>query len=141
MDETHKLGAIVAPICWLIALIGGLILYFALDKDIRSAWTFSYVLGIFVGLLNLGLMVKGSKHTMKAAQNDEDSHPVKINMIYFMLRLLVIVAIFAMVIVNQFVTDVEAPQFNVWSTLIGYCLTKVVLVSVMLILKGKVRNE
>lgn len=139
MDETHKLGAIVAPICWLVALVGALILYFTLDKDIRSAWAFSYVLGILVGLLNLGLIVKGSKHTIDIGKRDGE-HPVKVNMIYFMLRTLVVVAIFTMVIFDQYVTNIEAPKFNVWSTLIGYAVSKIVLLAVMLILKGKVKE-
>ena len=40
MDETHKLAAIVAPISWICGLIGWLILFFTLNKSIRSAWSY-----------------------------------------------------------------------------------------------------
>ncbi len=142
MDENHKIAAIVAPICWLLGSIGGLILFFTLNKDIRSAWTFSYVLGLLVGLLTMGISVKGATKVSKMAEDeDEAGSPIKINMLYFLFRILLLAAIFTMVIVNQFVTNVENPDFNVWATLIGYILTKIVLLAVMLILKGKVKDN
>lgn len=140
MDETHKLAAIVAPISWLVGLAGWLILFFSLNKDIRSAWSLSYVLGILTALLNLGLMVKGSKHVADKA-TDPYAHPVKINMLYYILRILLFSAIFAMVILDQFVYNADSPKFNVWATLIGYSIVKVILIIVYLVLKGKVRNE
>ena len=42
MDETHKLAAIVAPISWICGLIGWLILFFTLNKSIRSACYWYY---------------------------------------------------------------------------------------------------
>lgn len=140
MDETHKLAAIVAPISWIIGLAGWLILFFALGKDIRSAWSMSYVLGILTALLNLGLMVKGSKH-IKDKATDPYSHPVRINVIYYLFRILLFAAIFAMVIFDQFVYNADSPKFNVWATLIGYSIVKIILIIVYLVLKGKVRNE
>ncbi len=140
MDETHKLAAIVAPISWIVGLVGWLILYFALDKSIRGAWSLSFVLGILTALLNLGLMVKGSKHIVDKAC-DPYAHPVKVNMIYYLLRILLFAAIFAMVIFDQFVYNIDSPKFNVWATLIGYSSVKIILIIVYLVMKGKVRNE
>lgn len=140
MDETHKLAAIVAPISWICALIGWLILFFALNKSCRSAWSSSYVIGIMTGLLNLGLMVKGSKHIQKNALNPYNSS-VKVNVIYYILRVILFAAIFAMVITDQYIFNNEAPKFNVWATLIGYSIVKIVLLTVVLLMKGKVKNE
>ena len=93
MDETHKLAAIVAPISWICGLIGWLILFFTLNKSIRSAWSISYVIGIMTALLNLGLMVKGSKHIQKNALNPYNKS-VKVNVLYYILRIILFTAIY-----------------------------------------------
>lgn len=140
MDETHKLAAIVAPISWICGLIGWLILFFTLNKSIRSAWSISYVIGIMTALLNLGLMVKGSKHIQKNALNPYNKS-VKVNILYYILRIILFTAIFAMIITDQYIFNSEAPKFNVWATLIGYSLVKIILLTVVLVMKGKVKNE
>ena len=139
MDETHKLAAIVAPISWICGLIGFLILFFALDKSIRSAWSLSYVLGVLTALLNLGLLVKGSKHIQKNASNPYNNS-VKITVLYYIFRILIFAGIFSMVITDQFVFNPDTPKFNVWATLIGYSIVKIVLLTVVLIMKGKVKE-
>lgn len=140
MDETHKLAAIVAPICWLLTILGAIILFFTLNKDIRQAWTISYILGTQLGLINLGFMVKGARHMLNEV-NTYDGKPVKANLMYLFFRILVFTAIFSMVIVDQFIMNSDSPKFNVWSTLIGYVLVKVILITTMLIMKGKVKTN
>lgn len=140
MDETHKLAAIVAPISWIFGLIGWLILYFALDDSISSAWSLSYVLGIVTSLLNLGLMVKASKHISNPNSNPY-AKPVRINILYYIARIILIIAIFTMVILDQLVFNVSNPKFNIWATLIGYLVVKIILIVVVLVLKGKVKKE
>lgn len=141
MNESQKLAAIVAPVCWILGLIGGLVLYFALGDNINKQWSFGYVLGILVSLLNLGFMVKGSKRLLKEVDKEERGKPLRINMMYFFFRVLIFVAIFAMVIVDQFILNPDSPKFNVWATLIGYSTVKIVLLIVSLILKGRVKEN
>lgn len=140
MDETHKLAAIVAPISWIFGLIGWLILYFALPKSINSAWALSYILGIVTALLNLGLMVKGSKHISKPNINPY-AKPVRINILYYIARVVLFTVIFAMVILDQLVFNASNPKFNIWATLIGYSVVKIILLLVVLVLKGKVKKD
>ena len=42
---------------------------------------------------------------------------------------------------DQFVSNVSDPKFNVWATLIGYSVVKIVLIIVSLIKKGRVNKN
>ena len=133
MKETHKISIIVVPISWALALIGGLTLYFAVSK----AWSISFVLGVATALMNLGFTVKGGKQMLSEIERKELGKPLRRNMIYFIFRVLVFIAVFGVVINEQFIANPENPGFNVYATLIGYVLVKLVLIVVSVIMKGR----
>lgn len=141
MDEIHKVGAITSVSCWILGLIGGLIMYFTINSANRSAWVTSYVLGLCLGLLTMGIMIKGARKASKIASSDDGESPTSTNIIYIFLRLLVVAAILAVVVFDQFIFSKDNPKFNIWATLIGYLLTKIALVVAYLIVKGKVKKE
>ena len=137
MDEFHKVGIIVIPISWMIGLLGALALYFCLNDDINSIWTTSYVLGILTGLMNFGLTFLGGKGFQKALTSPNSS-PIKTTVLSYFLRLLVASGVFLAVVFNQLG---DSPRFNVIPTLIGFSVTKVVWLIVMVVRKGKVTTE
>ena len=137
MNETQKIAIIVTPICWIIGLITGLILYFA----VSSVWALSCALGLLTGLMNLSFTVRGSKKMLDEIEREELGRPVRRNMLYFAFRLIMFIAVFGVVINDQFVINVSDPKFNVWATLIGYSVVKIVLITVSLIKKGKVNKD
>ena len=137
MNETQKIAIIVTPVCWIIGLVTGLILYFA----VSSVWALSFALGLLTGLMNLSFTVRGSKKMLDEIEREELGRPVRRNMLYFAFRLIMFIAVFGVVINDQFVTNVSDPKFNVWATLIGYSVVKIVLITVSLIKKGKVKND
>lgn len=139
MDLKHKVAAITALVCWGLAIIVGIIIHFT----VGATWTLSFFLGFLTGLMTMGISIRGASRVAKKAldEDEDDVHPVKTNALYFLLRILLLVAIFAMVIFNQFVSNPDNPKFNVWASLIGYGMTKVVLIVVMLIMKGEVKES
>lgn len=137
MNETQKIAIIVTPVCWVIGLVTGLILYFT----VSGVWALSFALGLLTGLMNLSFTVRGSKKMLDEIEREELGRPVRRNMLYFAFRLIMFIAVFGVVINDQFVTNVSDPKFNVWATLIGYSVVKIVLITVSLIKKGKVKND
>lgn len=137
MNETQKISIIVTPVCWAIGLIVGLILYFT----VSSVWALSFALGLLTALMNLSFTVRGSKKMLDEIEREELGRPVRRNMMYFAFRLLLFVLVFGVVINDQFVSNVSDPKFNVWATLIGYSVVKVVLIVVSLIKKGRVNKD
>lgn len=137
MNETQKISIIVTPICWAIGLIAGLILYFT----ISSVWALSFVLGLLTALMNLSFTVRGSKKMLDEIEREELGRPVRRNMMYFAFRVILFILVFGVVINDQFVSNTSDPKFNVWATLIGYSVVKIVLILVSLIKKGRVNKN
>ena len=137
MNETQKISIIVTPICWAIGLIVGLVLYFT----VSSVWALSFALGLLTALMNLSFTVRGSKKMLDEIEREELGRPVRRNMMYFAFRLILFILVFGVVINDQFVSNVSDPKFNVWATLIGYSVVKIVLIIVSLIKKGRVNKN
>ena len=137
MNETQKISIIVTPICWVIGLIVGLVLYFT----VSSVWALSFALGLLTALMNLSFTVRGSKKMLDEIEREELGRPVRKNMMYFAFRLILFILVFGVVINDQFVSNVSDPKFNVWATLIGYSVVKIVLIIVSLIKKGRVNKN
>ncbi|MCR5786810.1 MAG: hypothetical protein K6G28_03845 [Acholeplasmatales bacterium] len=132
------MGLFVSPITLVLGIILALIFNVAITKDnnMNQVWMLSMFLGTFLGLMNFGFQLRGSRPSYTDAYSGKNDL-FKRSMIYFFLRIISFGAIFALVAMNQFTS--ESPRFNLIPTGIGYALHFLVLLVVFTILnfKGK----
>ena len=133
-NKLNIIAIITVPICWVIGLIVGLILWFALKDSLHKVWTISFELGLITALLNLGLMVSWG-HGFVSEVNRADGVPVRKSILSYAVRLLIAGLIFAYIVYDMESSD--NPRFNVIPALIGYIVVKVVFITVSLIVNMK----
>ncbi len=138
LDYIHKLGLFMVPISLLFGLIISLIFGFALPHNTNIVWLKSFLLGLFLGLMNFGFMVKGTKKLENDILNSEKS-PIKRNMLYLFFRIIVFGAVFSVIIVDQITNN--PPNFHIAPAIIGYLLHWVVLLVVHLVFKIKDKQK
>ncbi len=136
------MGLFVSPITLLIGITLALIFLATLTKEnnLNNAWMTSTFLGLFLGLMNFGFMLKGSRPSYTDAYSGKNDL-LRRSMMYFFFRIISFGAIFALVSVNQFTRDI--PNFYIAPTAIGYAIHLVVFLVVYLIFnfKGKKASE
>lgn len=136
LDGIHKLGLFTVPITILLTIIIFLLIWLIPEPN-NWVWGKSFLLGAFTGLMNFGFFVKGSKKLERDAI-EENGFGLKRNVIYFFFRILVFVAIFALVITEQLMNP-ENPSFHIIPTAIGYFMHLIVLLVVYIVfyIKGE----
>lgn len=130
----QKISFYVAPISWVVAAIVAVILW-ACKLD----WTY-YLIGVFTGLLNFGLMVRESRKIARLGELNSDTGPSLAKRqawLGVLIRMLVFVGVFLAI----FFKEVYGGKDGMWNLVIafgGYATIKVVLIVVYLCFGKKV---
>ncbi len=130
----QRISILVVPITWVVAAIVAIILGVC-----KQDWIY-YLIGIFTGLLNFGLMLKFNRRFVRMAELDPNHASIvakKQAWFGLLLRLLVFLGVF---IAIYFKRAYGNPN-GIWSLAIafgGYATVKFVLIVVYLIFRRKV---
>ncbi|MDE5867735.1 MAG: hypothetical protein K2H02_02205 [Anaeroplasmataceae bacterium] len=129
MDQ--KLNLLVVPISWVVAAIVAIVIGVC-----GYDWVY-YLIGVFTGLLNFGLMIKANRRMVRAAKENPEAAAIyakKQAWLGMGLRILVFTGVF----VGIFFKEVygHSGESRVWNLVIafgGYATIKFVLVAVYLV--------
>lgn len=100
-----------------------------------------YLIGVFTGLLNFGLMIKTNRRIVRAAENDPDNAAIFVKRqtaIGFLLRLFVFIGVFLAIFYKEL-----GNENGMWNLLIafsGYATLKLSLIISYLIFRKKVHE-
>lgn len=132
----QKINYLVVPIVWVVAGVTALILGLC-----KLDWIY-YLIGVFTGLLNYGLMLKTNRRIVRLAElypEEAAIHAKKQAVVGWIIRLVVFLAIFLAI----FFKDVFGNPDNIWLLVIafsGYATIKIVLIAVYIIFRKKVSS-
>ena len=137
-EKKLTLNYLVVPGSW---IVGGIV---ALILGLCGLDWFSYLIGLFTGLLNFGLMLKSSRKFAKLAELDPTVASIqarKYSMGGVAVRLLVVAGVFtALFFKNVYGRTDEAGYWTLVIALGGYVTIKIILIAVYLIFGKKVEE-
>lgn len=136
---TQKFNYIVVPITWVVAAIVALTLGLCgLD------WVY-YLIGVFTGLLNFGIMIKMNRRMIRNAELYPDAAQITAKRSAYLgtlLRLVIVLAILMAVFFKEVYGKEDSDGiWNVLITFAGYATIKVVMVVVFIIFRKKVSEQ
>lgn len=132
-----KIEYLIVPIT---LAVGGIVT--AILAATHQGWSY-YLIGLMTALLNHGLLVKQSFQIERNAKLDPEGKqlkPKRTMMLWYFLRVLVFVGVFVSI---AFKADLKNNSQGVWYFLTafgGYMTLKAVLIVLVLIFKGKVKE-
>lgn len=129
MDQ--KINLLVVPISWVVAAIVAVILGVC-----GYDWVY-YLIGVFTGLLNYGLMVKANRRMMRTAKENPEAAAIlakKYAWLGMGLRILVFAGVFMAIFFKEvYHHSGEARAWNLVIAFGGYVTIKFVLVMVYIV--------
>lgn len=134
----NKANLLAVPITLVLVAIGTIIL-----AVLKFGWVY-FLIGALVGLMNHGLMLKQSYRITRYAELDPEGktlNPKKTALIWYLLRVLVFVAVFVALV---FKADIANDKMGIWYVLLalaGYLLTRIVFIIFLIIGRKKVDKE
>lgn len=135
----QKFSLLVVPITWLVAAIVAIVLGVC-----GYDWIY-YLIGVFTGLLNYGLMIKFNRRMERVAKENTETSAIvaqKQAWIGIGLRLLVFIGIFLAIFFKEVYG--QADSNRAWNLVIafgGYATIKFVLIVVYLLFRKRVNKE
>lgn len=129
METTQKINLLIVPISWVVAAIVAIVLGVC-----GYDWIY-YLIGVFTGLLNFGLMIKTNRRISRSMEEKTEFAAItakKQAWIGIGLRLLVFTGVFVAI----FFKEVYGNASGMWNLVIafgGYATIKFVLVVVYVI--------
>ena len=136
MENKAKLLAV--PITLLVVITITIIL-----AVLKFGWVY-FLIGSLVGLMNHGLMLKQSYRITRYAELDPEGktlNPKKTALIWYLLRVLVFVAVFVALV---FKADVANDKMGIWYVVLalaGYLLCRIIFIIFLIIGRKKVDKE
>lgn len=136
---SQKFSLLVVPITWVVAAIVATVIGVC-----GYDWIY-YLIGVFTGLLNYGLMIKFNRRMERAAKENTETSAIvaqKQAWIGIGLRLLVFIGIFLAIFFKEVYGQSDSSR--AWNLVIafgGYATIKFVLIVVYLLFRKKVNKE
>lgn len=134
----NKANLLAVPITLAFVALGTIIL-----AILKFGWVY-FLIGALVGLMNHGLMLKQSYRITRYAELDPEGktlNPKKTALIWYLLRVLVFVAVFVALV---FKADIANDKMGIWYVVLalaGYLLTRIVFIIFLIIGRKKVDKE
>ena len=134
----NKANLLAVPITLVLVATGTIIL-----AVLKFGWVY-FLIGALVGLMNHGLMLKQSYRITRYTELDPEGktlNPKKTALIWYLLRVLVFVAVFVALV---FKADIANDKMGIWYVVLalaGYLLTRIVFIIFLIIGRKKVDKE
>ena len=134
----NKADLLAVPVTLVIVTIITIIL-----AIVKFGWVY-FLIGSLVGLMNHGLMLKQSYRIQRYAELDPEGktlNPKKTALIWYMLRVLVFVAVFVALIYKA---DIANDKMGIWYVVLalaGYLLCRIIFIIFLIISRKKVDKE
>ena len=134
----NKANLLTVPITLVLVATGTIIL-----AVLKFGWVY-FLIGALVGLMNHGLMLKQSYRITRYTELDPEGktlNPKKTALIWYLLRVLVFVAVFVALV---FKADIANDKMGIWYVVLalaGYLLTRIVFIIFLIIGRKKVDKE
>lgn len=135
----QKISYFVVPITWVVAALVALILGLC-----HLDWVY-YLIGVFTGLLNYGIMIKMNRRMLRMAELQPETASITAKRSAWLgtfLRLLIVLVILLAVFFKEvYGKDNKDGIWNIVITFGGYATIRVVLVAVYIIFGKKVEDK
>ncbi len=134
----NKANLLAAPITILVVAIGTIIL-----AILQFGWYY-FLIGGLVGLMNHGLMLKQSYRMARYAELDPEGktlNPKKTALIWYLIRVLVFVAVFVVLIYKA---DIANDKMGIWYVVLAlaaYLICRLIFIIFLIIGRKKVDKE
>ncbi len=134
----NKANLLAVPITLAFVALGTIIL-----AILKFGWVY-FLIGALVGLMNHGLMLKQSYRITRYAELDPEGktlNPKKTALIWYLMRVLVFVAVFVALV---FKADVANDKMGIWYVVLalaGYLLCRIIFIIFLIIGRKKVDKE